>query len=443
MNDLPAPRPFPLVTAAVLVATLHLGRPFLMPVALALLLAFCLAPLVSRLERMGLGRILAVGVTTLGIGVAAAGIGFLAGSEISDLRHEGDAFRANLSAKLRALREPVSAIGKAASVLTELENVLDGGGAAPRVARVEVVERPSLRETAAAILAPLAAPVAVGGTVAVLTIFLLLQREDLRDRVLRLAGPERLPLVTRAIDDIAARLSRYLGVMALLCIAHGALATAGLAMLGIPGAIAWGVLAGALRIVPYVGPWLGASLAIAVALAAFPSFTPALLAMLLFVTLELIQNNVLEPYLYGSSAGVSPMAIVTSALFWTWTWGIPGLFLSTPLTLCLVALGRYVEPLAFLHVLGSEEPALAPEERLYQRLLALDEHELSALLATAGEKRAQMLRRAVRRLSQDERRGNLNPDLASRMRALARLLEESREGSSPSRPAIDVTEADA
>jgi hypothetical protein len=276
-------------------------------------------------------------------------------------------------------------------------------------------------ETIRGLVGPLLVPLGTAAAVVVLTIFLLLAREDLRDRALRLAGADDLTRTTHAIDDAAQRLSRFLGAQSLLCAAHGAMVAAGLAAIGIPGALLWGALGGLLRFIPYVGPWIAAALPIALSLAAFPGWWPAVETILLFLVLELVSNNVLEPWLHGTRTGLSPFAIVLSAFFWTWLWGLPGLFLATPLTVCLVVAGRYVEGLHFLHVLFSDEAALEPDVRFYQRVLALDADEATALLRVASSADGfaaasqALVLPAIRRLERDVDRHALTRERARRI----------------------------
>jgi hypothetical protein len=200
-----------------------------------------------------------------------------------------------------------------------------------------------------------------------------------------LIGAQDLMLTTHAVDDAMQRVSRYLGMQSLLCVIHGLAVGIGLAAIGVPGAVLWGALSTVLRFLPYLGPWIAAAGPILLALAAFPGWSVPLLTVGLFVVLELISNNVLEPWLYGSSAGLSPFAVVFSAIFWTSLWGIPGLLLATPLTVCLVVAGRYVRGLEYFDVMLGDRPALPPHIRLYQRLLASDFVEGAAVLAKAAE----------------------------------------------------------
>jgi hypothetical protein len=247
---------------------------------------------------------------------------------------------------------------------------------------------------------------------------MLLEREELRDRLLWLIGSQDLMLTTDAVDDAMRRVSRYLVMQSVLCGIHGLAVGIGLAVIGVPGAVLWGALSTALRFLPYFGPWIAAAGPILLALAAFPGWTLPLATAGLFVVLELISNNVLEPWLYGSSAGMSPFAVIFSAVFWTWLWGIPGLLLATPLTSCLVVAGRYVRGLEYFDVLLGDRPALPPDVRLYQRLLAGDISEAAAVLdKAAGDGPFEPVSDAVvlpmlRRLANDDQR-DVVPDPTS------------------------------
>jgi hypothetical protein len=204
---------------------------------------------------------------------------------------------------------------------------------------------------------------------------MLIERENLRNRVIHLIGSRQLNVTTQALNDAAHRVSRYLLMQLIVNSAYGFVIATGLFFIGLPNAFLWGVLTALLRFVPYVGPWIAATLPIALSLAVFEGWTQPVLVLALFIVNELISNNVIEPWLYGSSTGISTMGILVSAVFWTWLWGPVGLVMATPLTVCLTVIGRYVPHLAFLNTLLSDEEVLAPEARFYQRLLALDPEE--------------------------------------------------------------------
>ena len=238
---------------------------------------------------------------------------------------------------------------------------------------------PTPLETLRNVGGPLIAPIATAGLVVVLVIFMLLQREDLRDRVLRLVGGREVARATEAMDDAAKRISRYLLMQLIINVLYGIPVGVGLYFIGVPNPILWGCLATVLRFIPYLGPVLAALFPIALSFAVAPGWTLPLLTVALFVTLELFSNNVLEPWLYGASTGLSPVAVLVAAVFWTMLWGPLGLLMATPLTVCLVVLGRHVPQLAFFDVMLGDEPALSPEVKFYQRLLARDPEEATEL----------------------------------------------------------------
>jgi hypothetical protein len=284
------------------------------------------------------------------------------------------------------------------------------------------------------LLAQVAIPLGTAGVVAVLALFMLLEREELRDRMLWLIGAQDLMLTTSAVDDAMQRVSRYLGTQSLLCGIHGTAVGIGLLAIGVPGAVMWGAASALLRFLPYFGPWIAATGPIVLSAAAFPGWTGPLMTAGLFVVLELISNNVLEPWLYGSSAGLSPFAVIFSAVFWTSLWGIPGLLLATPMTVCLVVAGRYVRGLEYFDVLLGDRPALPADLRLYQRLLASDFVEGASVLAKAAEQAPLdqvtdgILLPMLRRLAGDDQRDRVpDPTSAAVRERLEEVLEDLLE----------------
>jgi len=418
-------------------AALALGKAILVPLALATLFAFLLAPASSWLERRGLGRAPAVIALCAAIGVSLGGVGWLAAREVSALASEAPRYRENLRDKFAALRGPIGSMDRAAEAVSELEAELDraspGEPAERPPPKVEVVERSPVLDRLAGIVAPVADLIASVAVVAVLSLFMLWQREDLRDRLIGLVGGRDLTLTTSALDDAAGRISRFLGTQALLCGAHGVMVGTGLWLIGIPGALLWGATSGLLRFVPYFGPWLAAILPIATAAGALDGWTPALAALALFVVLELVSNNLLEPWLYGSSVGLSPFAVILSAVYWSWLWGVPGLLLATPLSACLVVLGRRVRGLEFIATLLSDEPALQPGIRLYQRLLAQDVDEAAEIVRAVAKADPdavldQAVLPALARLALDCERDLLDESRAEQVRgAFDELFSEIHE----------------
>ncbi|MCC2666024.1 MAG: hypothetical protein K0S35_3946 [Geminicoccaceae bacterium] len=372
----PPASPAAMVAAiVVVVGALYLGRDILIPLALAILLSFMLAPVAIRLRRLGLGRIPAVIAIVLLLFVALAGLGAIVANQAVHLADNLPRYEWNLRSKIRDLR---IAIPSGGIVERTSEMLRDLGQELEEATAPEEPQAPPLR-TLRELGGPLVAPIATAGLVVVFVIFMLLQREDLRDRVIRLLGASDVARATEAMDDAAKRISRYLLMQLVINVLYGIPVGVGLYFLGVPNPVLWALLATVLRFVPYVGPVIAALFPIALSFAVAPGWTLPLLTIALFVTLELFSNNVLEPWLYGSSTGLSPVAVLVAAVFWTTLWGPAGLLLSTPLTVCLVVLGRHVPQLGFFHVLLGDEPALPPELKFYQRLLARDPEEATEL----------------------------------------------------------------
>jgi hypothetical protein len=218
------------------------------------------------------------------------------------------------------------------------------------------------------------------GIVIVLVVFFLIRREDLRDRFIHLVGKGQVTVTTQMMEDAGARVSRYLSMLFLINVIFGVSVGLGLYLIGVPNAILWGILAAALRFIPYIGPWIAAAMPIGLSMAISPGWVTPIMTVGLFVALELFSNNVLEPWLYGKNTGVSPVAILVAAVFWLWLWGPVGLLLATPLTVCLLVVGNHFPQLSFLGILLGSEPVFEPKERVYQRLLAGDQEEADELL---------------------------------------------------------------
>ena len=283
-----------------------------------------------------------------------------------------------MSARGLSAESPNSWIGWAAkfkltkkSRRRQVEVVPQEEGAKP--IPVEVVE-PALRpfQVLQVVIGPLLQPLATGGIIIVVVIFMLVSREDLRDRFIRLVGSDDLHRTTAALQDAGRRVGQYLLMQLVVNVAYAVPIGIGLWLIGVPNAPLWGLLALVLRFVPYIGPIIASVFPLALALAADPGWSMLAWTVALFVVIELISNNLIEPWLYGSRTGLSPLAVIVSAVFWTWLWGPLGLLLSTPLTVCLVVLGRHVPQFEFLDVLFGNEPVLEPHQQLYQRLLSGD-----------------------------------------------------------------------
>jgi predicted PurR-regulated permease PerM len=374
------------------IAVLSVGKEVLIPIALASLITFLLAPVVDRLERW-IGRIAAVLLMVLMLFSVAAGAGWMLTRQVIDLASKLPDYQANITAKMHALRLPTGgtftrftkSVEQLQAELAAPENTPASvtsrstpneptpavSKAAEPTMAVRVVESENrLARVAESVLSSLLSPLGTVGLVLLLVIFMLLKRDDLRGRFIRLIGQGRISVTTRAMDDAGRRVARYLTMQLLVNVVYGTCVAAGLYFIGVPNAVLWGVLAAILRFIPYVGPWIGAVLPLFLSLAVSTSWLGPLLTLGMFLTLELINANAVEPWLYGSSTGVSSIALIVAAVFWTWLWGPLGLILSTPLTVCLAVMGRHVPSLEFLSVLLSEERALTPAEEVYHRLLA-------------------------------------------------------------------------
>lgn len=371
------------VIAAVVVAALAFGRDILMPLALAALLAFLLDPLVGRLRRLRLPRAAAVGAVTVAT-VAAVVVGsYLVAGQVVQLGRNLPQYQNTIESKLRTLRRSVEgqrSLNGVARLLGSVEAEVDktrkalhetaAPAAQAQPLRVEVTsaQKPPLQGLQE-LLTPVLEPLVTAGIVVVLLVFILLERNDIRDRVMRLAGGE-LHDMTDAVNEAAKRVSRYLRMQLLVNVTYGVPLALGLWLLGVPGALLWGALAAVLRFVPYLGPVLAAVFPLAMAFAIDPGWQLLLWTLALVAALELISNNIIEPWLYGSSTGLAPVAVLLSASFWTVLWGPVGLVLATPLTVCLVVIGRHIDGLRFLDLLLGSQPVFDTPTRLYQRLLA-------------------------------------------------------------------------
>jgi predicted PurR-regulated permease PerM len=362
-----------------LVAILYFGRPVFVPLAVAILLAFILAPLVRALHRWHVGRIPSILTVVLIAFLIIFGLGMILAEQVTHLAAALPEYQATLTKKIDELRGVAAGrgtLGQASDVLSNLNRELKnepGSIAEQRTVPVPVEIRqppPAPLEVIQKIINPLLDPLMTTGIIIVFVIFFLVQREDLRDRLIRLAGSTDLHRTTIAIDDAGHRLSRYLLTQTALNAAFGVTIGGGLALIGVPNPVLWGILAAALRFVPYIGAFIAAAFPLALAVAVDPGWTTAILTAALFLIVELIVGQVLEPLLYGHSTGVSPVAVVVAAMFWTWLWGPIGLLLSTPLTVCLDVLGRHIDSLRFLDILLGSKPALNPPECLYHLILS-------------------------------------------------------------------------
>jgi len=374
-----------LLIALSLAALLMLGKEILIPLALALLFSFALSPIVTRLERMGLGRGISVVLTILAAVTLVALVFYVVFIQAADLAGQLPTYRTTIREKLQSLAGGMGGQGpfaRAAALMTELlrevtETPSTVGG--PTVQTVIVQQQTS--SGGLALIGDYATPVlhslAIAAAVVLVTAFTLASREDLRNRVIRLIGADDLQRTTAALDDAGKRLGRLLLAQLAVNSVFGAFIGLGLWLIGLPSPFLWGVLAGVLRFVPYIGAVLGVAPPLLIAFAVDPTWTMFLWTAGFFLVIEPMVGHVIEPMLYGRSTGMSPLAVVISATVWAFLWGTVGLVLAVPLTMCLVVLGRHVARLEFLAILLGDRPALPAHELLYQRLLAGDPHEVA------------------------------------------------------------------
>jgi predicted PurR-regulated permease PerM len=357
-------------------AILYLARDVLIPLALAILLAFLLAPLVRRLEGWRLGRVLSTVVAVAVAFTVIAGIGWVAARQALSLAAKLPEYRENIGQKVRALRAPQEGtLGKAAEAIKDLENEAD-----PSAAPLPVTETPpSAFAALAELVGPFVKPLGSALAVVVFTILLLLNRENMRERLIGLIGAQRINVTTRAMGEAAYRVSSYLYTQLVVNACFGIPFGIALWLIGVPNAMLWGLLGTLLRFIPYAGVWIAVAMPATLAFAIFDGWAQVAWVLGVFLVLELILVYAVEPWLYGRSTGLSAIAIIAAAIFWTWLWGPVGLLLAIPLTVCVAVMGRYIPELGYLNVLLGVEPVLSPEARFYQRLIARDQDEAIAL----------------------------------------------------------------
>ena len=380
-----------LIAFVLAIAALYLGRQVFIPLALGLVFSFLLTPVVTQLEKLRIGRTAAV-IVVLALSLILIGaVSWKVAGQLVEITAEFSDYKSNLDSKLQSLQASKDGnLSRATATVKELNKqlgVVSGQisasqgqgkerGAAPHPIPVQVAAPPSnILQDLRALLGPLAVVLETAVIVIIFSVFMLLKREDLRNRAIRLAGRGQLSRMTQALEDAERRLGRYLLLQFVVNAGYGLLFGLALYLIGVPHALLWGVLAALLRFVPYIGGVAAAAFPVTLAIAVFPGWRPAGLALAAFVVLELVVSNFVEPTLYGVHTGISSLAILVAAVFWATLWGPVGLILSTPLTVCLIVLGRYVPQLKFLEVALGDEPVLTPAQRFYQRLLASDQEE--------------------------------------------------------------------
>jgi predicted PurR-regulated permease PerM len=378
-----------LIIFVIVIATLYFAREVLIPIALAGILSFMLAPPVRKLQNLRFPRGLAVIAVVLLAFAAIFALGGIMARQVTYLAEDLPRYQATISAKIAGLRGGGGTVTlkRAEQVLEQLGKEI--GNQTDKPAQPSQLSQSAAKdqgpipvevhepsggplETLRSLISPLLSPIATTGLIIVFVVFILIQREDLRDRLIRLAGSTDIPHTTAAIDDAAHRLSRLFLTQLTINTGFAILVGLGLWWIGIPSAFLWGILAGVLRFIPYVGSILGMVFPLVLAVSVDPGWSMVLWTAALFLGLEALTGQVIEPVFMGHSSGLSPVAVILAATFWAWLWGPVGLVLATPLTVILVVLGRHVDALKFLDIMFGNEPVLSDAESFYQRMLARD-----------------------------------------------------------------------
>jgi predicted PurR-regulated permease PerM len=486
-----------MASVCVVVAALYFAQEVLIPLALSVLLCFLLAPLVTRLERYRLGRAPAVVLVVCGVAALVVLLGWVVTAQLINLTNRLPEYQGEIVGKVerakarfgkgggvtdklgevakkieeattrpatQATTQPAEASAATAPAVPRppkdpVRQLVDDpvGAAAREVTNSPPKEAPpagttktnplwvvalpapvSPVKTLGAYVGYVASPLGTAGLVLVFVVFILIQREDLRDRMIRLVGHQDLNVTTTALDDAAGRISRYLMAQAIVNGTYGLAIAIGLWLIGhlvggkpFPSVVIWGLLCAVLRFIPYIGPWIASIFPITLSLAVYHGFGVFIWTTGLFIFIELLSNNLMEPYLYGASTGMSTVAVLVSAVFWTWLWGPVGLLMATPLTVVLVVIGKYVPQMRFLDILLGDEPVLEPRERVYQRLLAMDQEEATELardyLKEMDLERVydEVLNPALSLAEQDRHRGRLDEQRQVFIRSAMRdMIEE-------------------
>jgi predicted PurR-regulated permease PerM len=454
----PAPDPSRIVTLFVMsVVILYFGREVLVPVTLALLLAFVLAPLVDLLRRLGFGKVPSV---LFGVFVALSivtALGGVIGSQIAELATDIPKYAATVATKIGRIKgytvdrlahfaDRIGARTSSSAPSTGLSAPGTQSGNAPAQAAPAMSTFSSAPTTSSPLslaekyLTPILSPLATLAIVFVVAVFALLQREDLRDRLIRLFGSDDLHRTTLAIDDGGRRLSRYFVTQLSINTIFGVVIGVGLLVIGVPNPVLWGLLSALLRFVPYLGSFISAALPMALAAAVDSGWSMVLWTAGLYAVVEGITGQLIEPMVYGHSTGLSPFSVVVAAIFWSWVWGPIGLVLSTPLTLCLVVMGRHVERLEFLDVMLGDRPALTPVESFYQRILAGDADEAEDQAELLLKERSlstyydEVALRGLQLAANDLRRGVLDHHQLERIRSTITALVKGLGGHDDTEP---------
>ena len=382
-----SPSLFILPTVVLIIASLYWAQAVLIPIAVSILLTFLLTPVADSLERLGLGRVFSVILIVILAFSFLAAVGWIVTLQLTSVANELPTYRKNIEQKIADIRGAgkggaLEKVQKTAEeVKKELEKKDEPAKVQPKPREVVVQgEQSSTFWPLPIDIAPMFERLASGGLAIVLVIFMLIQREDLRNRLIRLIGYGHLTLTTKALEEASQRISRYLLMQSIINTSFGIAVGIALYFIGLPYALLWGFLAAMLRFIPYVGPWAATIMPSALSLIVFEGWMWPALVVAVFLVLELVNNMILEPLLYGESAGVSEVGLLIAVAFWTWLWGPVGLILATPLTVCVVVLSKYVPQLDFINVLMSDEPVMKSHISYYQRLLAGDQDEAAEIV---------------------------------------------------------------
>jgi predicted PurR-regulated permease PerM len=457
-----------------IVGVLYLAREILIPLAFAIVLSMIVAPAVGLPQKLRIGRVPSALFVFVIASCSAGAIGWVIFNDFIEVAIGLPQYRENIDRKLQAFNAPgTSALSRAADSVKELSNQLStvksvpppsdlpppssssiqppvGPHAVTRPMPVQVVKAPANDlDYAADLLKPIIRPLAVSGMVLIFTLYLLIEHHDLRNRIFRLAGMGQLNLMTQALDDATKRVSRYLMLQLLVNLCFGVVWGTGLYLIGVPYAALWGALAAILRLVPYVGSLVAAALPLILSLAVFNGLRSPVMVGVLYGALELTTGNFVEPWLYGTHTGISSLALLLTTVFWSALWGPAGLILSTPLTVCVVVLGRYVPRFSFLHVLLGDEAPLASEAQVYQRLLAMDDSEARAVMDrylkdhSLAQLYDSVLIPALTLAEQDRHKGALDPAREEFLfLSIKEILADLPDGSSDTSPEKAETSAD-
>ena len=452
-----------MAVAALVIAALYVGREIFVPVALAVLLSFVLAPFVTKLQAWRMPRTLSV-IIVVFVGFSVIfGLGGLMVSQASRLAADLPGYQQTLKDKIDSIRGLTGGSGtleRASRVLkelkTELQNSQTGGQpgssgilqqSPDKPITVEVKQPdPGALTTLAAIIEPLISPLTTTLIVVIFVVFILIQRQDLRNRFVRLAGSQDIQRTTAAIDEAGERLSKLFLTQIVFNAAFGLAIGIGLELIGVPSAPLWGLIAMIMRFVPYIGALISAVFPLILAAAVGSGWEMLLMTGALFAVLELLAGQVIEPLVYGHSTGLSPVAIIVSASFWTWLWGPVGLVLATPLTICLVVVGRHVDRLQFLDIMLGDEPPLTPPQLIYQRMLAGDPVEAAEQAhdflkdGSLEDYYDQILLRGLKLAAADLHMGHLDDERLDRILATVAELTGDLEAHDDVEPADVVSE---